>query len=191
MTQSTKTEKIYAKLFSVIHEMPPVEKTRSSGGSFKYKYADLDSVINKAKPVLLKHGLGFTQSIGNVDGKQSLTTRVFSNEGEWIEDTTILPHAKLNGGNEAQEMGSSITYIRRYSLCSMLGIVSDDDTDGVIPMQKKDLTGAINNLRNLYSYLNDDMRARAESHIQNGNEKGIIDATNYAMKIKSDVDKGL
>jgi hypothetical protein len=67
-----------------------------------------------------------------VDEKPAITTRVFHTSGEWIEDTTILPDVAMAKTNAAQNMGASITYMRRYFLCAMLGITSDEDTDAVV-----------------------------------------------------------
>jgi hypothetical protein len=46
-----------------------------------------------------------------------------ADSGEWISSTTVIPLPK----NDPQGMGSAITYARRYSLCAMLGIITEDD----------------------------------------------------------------
>ena len=38
-------------------------------------------------------------------------------------------NVQLKGMNDFQVMGSAITYLRRYSLSSVLGLVTDKDTD--------------------------------------------------------------
>lgn len=98
---------------------------------YNYKYTDLDTVISTVKPVLAKNKLGFMQSLTTLEnGKWAITTRLFSASGEWIEDTTPLPDVSLAKGNAAQNVGAAITYMKRYTLCAMLGISSDEDPDG-------------------------------------------------------------
>jgi hypothetical protein len=84
-------------------------------------------VIN---PLLQKHGLGFIQSINSNDGDNYLNTIVFHSESaEKIESNTLIPIVSLKGMNDYQSFGSGITYYRRYALASMLGLVTDKDTD--------------------------------------------------------------
>lgn len=98
---------------------------------YNYKYTDLDTVISSTKPVLAKNKLGFMQSLTTLEnGKWAITTRLFHAGGEWIEDTTPLPDVSLAKGNAAQNIGAAITYMKRYTLCAMLGISSDEDPDG-------------------------------------------------------------
>lgn len=98
---------------------------------YNYKYTDLDTVISTTKPVLAKYKLGFMQSLTTLEnGKWAITTRLFNADGEWIEDTTPLPEVSLAKGNAAQNVGAAITYMKRYTLCAMLGISSDEDPDG-------------------------------------------------------------
>ena len=57
-------------------------------------------------------------------GHIALETRLIHAEsGQWISSVTIIPLPK----NDPQGMGSAITYARRYSLCAMLGIITEDD----------------------------------------------------------------
>lgn len=98
---------------------------------YNYKYTDLDTVISTVKPIFAKYKLGFMQSLTTLEnGKWAMTTRLFNASGEWIEDTTPLPDVSLAKGNAAQNVGAAITYMKRYTLCAMLGISSDEDPDG-------------------------------------------------------------
>jgi len=77
--------------------------------------------------LLKKHGLGFTQLINEGD---VLTILFHVESGEQIQSSTNIPqNVQLKGMNEFQVLGSAITYIRRYALSSILGIVTDKDTD--------------------------------------------------------------
>jgi len=99
---------------------------------FKSKYAALPDVVQHAGPVLAKHGLAISQFITtgrDVDGAQagdSLVTYLLHTSGEFICHEMRLHLVK----NDPQAQGSAVTYARRYSYMSALGLVADDDDDG-------------------------------------------------------------
>jgi len=103
-----------------------VEVRTRSGGSYKFKYATLDHIIEHIREPLTKNGLWFTQLIETHEGKYRLVTRLLHESGEAIESHTPL---LVSGGNN-QEFGSALTYMRRYSLSALLGLAADDDDDG-------------------------------------------------------------
>ena len=116
-------------------ECPTIHKGTKGYG---YTYADLPAILEVINPLLQKHGLGFTQLIKG----QSIETIVFHIEsGAYLESQTDIPQeVNLKGMNEFQVLGSAITYLRRYALSSMLGIVTDKDNDAAgeqKPKQKK------------------------------------------------------
>jgi hypothetical protein len=99
---------------------------------FRNKYASLDGIMAKVRPVLNKHGLVLTQIPSFVmDGSggvvPALTTRLTHAEsGEHIEDKMLLLLDKQN----SQGLGSALTYARRYSITAFLALVGDEDDDG-------------------------------------------------------------
>ena len=101
----------------------PKDKT-----GYGYKYTDFDTVISTIRPVLAKHKIGFFQAVTTLEGRAALKTTVFSEEDE-ITSTAFLPEVELSKGNGAQKLGAAITYMRRYCLCAMLGLSSDEDVD--------------------------------------------------------------
>ncbi len=111
-------------------EMTNPPKTKSAnvksktGASYKYQYADLAEIIEHVRPVLAKHELAYTQTIDTGE-KTILITRLMHKSGQVLQSTYPLPT-----GAAAQEMGSAITYARRYSLCAILGIAAEEDDDG-------------------------------------------------------------
>ena len=91
---------------------------------FKNKYASLSSVIDAIKPALNEAGIVFIQTASpSDDNKLHLTTRLVHSSGEWIEDTATCPLSK----QDAQGFGSCMSYLRRYSLSSIVGLYQDDD----------------------------------------------------------------
>ncbi|MBR5007839.1 MAG: ERF family protein [Methanocorpusculum sp.] len=127
MNESVSIQTLFSDLVKAQAEFPTLPKDKSGYG---YKYTDLDTVISTVKPILAKHNLGFMQMLTNLDGRSAITTRIFNSSGEWIEDTTPLPDVAMAKTNAAQNLGAAITYMKRYTLCAMLGISSDEDVDG-------------------------------------------------------------
>lgn len=123
---------LYKALAEFQQSVPVIHKGTSGYG---YSYADLPAIFEIINPLLKKHGLGFTQPISTiVDGNNIIPvirTIIFHIEtGEHIEGSTLIPQGvQLAKMNEFQVLGSAITYIRRYALSSMLGLVTDKDTD--------------------------------------------------------------
>lgn len=90
---------------------------------FKSRYADLTSVIEACKAALNKHGITFLQPVRSGETGVVVETVLLHTSGEWISDELELPVSK----NDAQGVGSAITYGRRYGLQSMVGIPAEDD----------------------------------------------------------------
>lgn len=135
MRQSEKINTLLESLVKVQAELPTLPKDKNGYG---YKYTDLDTVITTIKPILSKYNIGFMQMLSTLEnGKSAITTRLFNASGEWVEDTTPLPEVSMAKTNAAQNLGAAITYMKRYSLCSMLGISSDEDVDGNPEMKQK------------------------------------------------------
>jgi hypothetical protein len=127
MKQSESIAELWAALAEVQSELPTMPKSSQAYG---YKYTDLDTITQTIKPILSKHGIGYMQSVGGLaENALTLTTRIFNKKGEYIEDTAALPTITSTKNNAAQTLGMSITYMRRYALCAMLGITSDEDVD--------------------------------------------------------------
>ena len=92
---------------------------------FGQRYASLGSLTDAVRPVLARHGLALLQLAGTPEpSKISLSTMLIHSSGEYIRETMTVPLA----GN-IQQAGGAITYMRRYTLSAMLGIVGDEDDD--------------------------------------------------------------
>lgn len=101
---------------------------------FKSKYATLSAIVSQASPVLAKHGLSVTQLL---DEETVITVLLHSSGQKLISKICIKPTK-----NDAQGIGSAITYARRYSYSAILGIVSDEDDDGNSAVERKALESA-------------------------------------------------
>lgn len=124
---------LFKALANFQQEVPVIHKCTTGYG---YSYADLPAIFETINPLLKKHGLGFTQSVM----PDYIETTVFhADSGEFIKSNTNIPQGvQLKGMNEFQVLGSAITYIRRYALSSILGLVTDKDTDAAGEQVKKE-----------------------------------------------------
>ena len=108
-------------------ELPTIKKdARAQYG----QYADLCGVLSSVTPVLSANGLALTQTFL----EDSLVTTLRHISGEEISSVGKLVIAQ--GKNALHSWGASVTYSRRYHACSILGIVADMDTDGVVEEAK-------------------------------------------------------
>ncbi len=109
-------------------ELQNAKKDKAGHG---YKYADLGACIDVAKSVLAKNGLAVTQMLGMAeDGKQTMITMMTHESGQWMSSEFKLVEAVLAGGggkNPAQQLGSAITYQRRYAFAAIIGLAQEDD----------------------------------------------------------------
>ncbi len=107
-------------------EMPAIPKDQTAdAGSYSYKYADLPTIRSMILPVLTAHNLAVAQDVQTVEGRISVTTRVYHSSGH-VEEFGPL---QLSAGASPQQAGSATTYARRYGLEAALGLASSEDTD--------------------------------------------------------------
>jgi hypothetical protein len=92
---------------------------------FKSKYASFTSCVEACQKPLADNGLSFMQYCEIIGDKYQLVTMIAHISGQWIK--SYFPFNPLD--NKIQTLGSTLSYAKRYSLCAMLGIVSDDDDD--------------------------------------------------------------
>lgn len=124
--------KLAAALVEFQKDLPSVNKGRKANvGSYSYSYADLADCSRVAMPLLSKHGLAFSACPQHTESGYELVGVLMHTSGESLSGA--LPIL----GRTAQEIGSSITYNRRYLLGSLTGLVTDDDDDGALANQAK------------------------------------------------------
>ena len=117
-----------AALAQVQRDLPVVVKAKTAAvGKYSYRYAGLPDVTAAVMPLLAENGLSFIAHPRPVEGGgYELAATLLHTSGESI--TGALP---ING-RTPQEIGSAITYARRYLIGCLTGVVTDDDDDGHI-----------------------------------------------------------
>jgi len=93
----------------------------------KFMYASLSNCLKIVKEELPKHNFALSQAIVRDEGRALLQTRLLHKSGKWYTDGGVPLIAKNT--NDPHQLGSSITYAKRYGLLALLGLDGDDDND--------------------------------------------------------------
>ena len=126
MDRSESITEVLKALSSFQGELENIDKNKQGHG---YKYATLGACIEAAKAPLSTNGLSVVQLVGSNDKGPTMETILGHTSGEFISTTVDMPLAKLQGGgggNPAQILGASITYMRRYQYAAILGLAQED-----------------------------------------------------------------
>jgi len=109
---------IHKKLFTLKSKLGKISKD-STNPFFKSKFFDINGLLENVEPLMNENDLLLLQPIEN----NKVVTRIFDIEtSEFVESSIDLPI-----GVKPQDMGSAITYYRRYSLQSLLASQAEDD----------------------------------------------------------------
>jgi hypothetical protein len=128
-----KSEKIneLCKALTLFHVKVDSISKDAKNPFFKSSYATLHNIQEAIREPLAEAGLTVCQF---PDEQNGLTTIVMHTSGQWIESTYYMNPVK----NDPQSLGSSITYQRRYALCSALNLsIGDEDDDANIATHGK------------------------------------------------------
>jgi hypothetical protein len=118
------SETLASALVNAQAAMPAVAKTAKAVYG---KYATLDEIIERTRPVLNEHGLSITQFPEVTElGAPGLRTTITHTSGESV--SSLMPLLLVK--QDMQSLGSAITYARRYAWAAALGIAADADDDG-------------------------------------------------------------
>lgn len=93
---------------------------------FKAKYASLSAVLKATLPALNRHGIALT-SRTKIEGDRIIVKTCLVFRGLPFVCATWPVGAV---GTSPQQLGSALTYARRYSIQSVLGVAAEDDDDG-------------------------------------------------------------
>ena len=157
-------QNIYEALSALQGELKPLKKNAKvefptqKGGDVKFEYTTLDKIMEYLYPLLGKHGLSVRHEV-NTEGVQAIlthntykvtevkktTSRDFEGaakeevvETELREENVIRSGVvKIASGGDMKDVGSAITYARRYTLTMLFGIASEEDTDAPVIEESK------------------------------------------------------
>ena len=123
-----------ADLVAALGELAEVRAEHEvNAGPIKYKYADLAQIMTAVRPVLAKHNLVVMQDVETSDtGDVLVFTTLVHASGETFKGGPLAAKMPPN----PQQVGSIISYFRRYQLTARLGIAVEDD-DGAAASKGK------------------------------------------------------
>ena len=111
---------------------------------FKSRFLSLDNIISSTRDALSSQGLVLMQFIQGTHELVTVVSRIMHSSGQWIESSVSSKPAKM----DVQQQGSISSYLKRYSMSSLLGINSEIDDDGnssvyISPTQVKSLEALV------------------------------------------------
>jgi hypothetical protein len=125
-TESSELAELFSALAKAQNDMS-VAQNKSNNPFFKSKYSDFTTIVKASRPALSTHGLAIMQRVlPNDKGQQFLHTRLCHSSGQWVESIMHINPSKA----DVQSLASYITYLKRYSYASLVGVVTSDDDDG-------------------------------------------------------------
>jgi hypothetical protein len=131
--EANEARKSYHKAMAAFKLNPPkIDKDKTvSYGNTKYNHASLANVTDKIGEALSKCGLSASWTTKQ-NGSVSVTCKITHIQGHSEETTISAPADKSGSKNEIQSIGSTITYLERYTLLALTGLATSDmDDDGI------------------------------------------------------------
>jgi hypothetical protein len=108
-------------------KIPAIE--RNATGHNDKRYADFSAIARVVDPVLSEFGLSYRFQTTQAD--RISVTCILSHKDGHSEETTLSGPPDASGSKNAiQAIGSTLTYLQRYSLVQMLGLAAARDDDG-------------------------------------------------------------
>lgn len=125
---ATQARKAFDMAIAAAKAEIPVVIKNATGHNSK-RYADFAAIARAVDPVISKHGLSYR--FRTVQTEKISVTCVLSHEAGHYEENTLTAMADTSGNKNAiQAIGSTLSYLQRYSLVQALGIASSEDDDG-------------------------------------------------------------
>ncbi|MGA0311946.1 MAG: ERF family protein [Ilumatobacteraceae bacterium] len=137
LTMTTAQDQIAAALAKA---QARVRKARKNARNphLRNEYADLESVIDATRGALAENGLALVQAPQVVEGAAGVRWTLVHASGQWMSGELMHATGGAKGLRPAQADGVSISYARRYTLASLLGVAVGDDSDGAVEVAGRD-----------------------------------------------------
>jgi hypothetical protein len=115
-----------AALAAATAEIPVIAKNKQGHTG---KYADFAALARVVDPIISKHGLHYRFRTTQDD--RIRVTCILSHDAGHAEENSLVGPADTSGSKNAiQAIGSTLTYLQRYTLSQALGLAASDDDDG-------------------------------------------------------------
>ena len=123
--ENNQAKKAYvAALAQFSADAPAIVKTRQA---HKTKYAGLSETLTAIKPVMQSNGLSHSWKTSQ-EGAQITVACIVTHIQGHSEETSLSSGSDTSGSkNDIQAIGSTVSYLERYTLYAILGLASGDD----------------------------------------------------------------
>jgi hypothetical protein len=136
-------------------EITPVIKNATGHNS--KKYADFAAIAKAVDPIISRHGLSYR--FRTKQDERIHVTCILAHEGGHSEETTLAGPPDATGSKNAiQAIGSTLTYLQRYTLVQALGLAASEDDDGKLAGTGETISDEqVNKLRDLIEEVGADL----------------------------------
>lgn len=162
-------------------------------------YANLGEMFSKTQTALLDANLHVFQFVEDKEGTNFLTTLLTHASGQFISSTLRIPeYPSEKGKTEIQQLGSNITYLKRYQYAAILGLDADADLDGTKLVEeeqkpqksdkqevltKSDVEALLEKTPDYYAYIQNQIKGKRMPAIKDWDEATILAVTAQANKL--------
>ena len=95
-----------------------------------YTHEDLAEIVKTIDPVLTEYGLSYRWRTTQEGARVTVTCIVAHRDGHSEENSLSASPDDSGNKNSIQQVGSTITYLQRYTLKAALGLAASEDDDG-------------------------------------------------------------
>jgi len=131
--EATEARKAFVAALNAFKANPPevLKSTKVSFGNTKYNHASLDSASEIIGAALSKHAISHRWDVNQADGKIKVTCILTHALGHSERVTMEATPDNSGSKNSIQQVGSTVTYLQRYTLFAATGIAAkNEDDDG-------------------------------------------------------------
>jgi hypothetical protein len=149
--EANEARKAYHKSMAEFKQNPPkiVKDKKVEYKNTKYSHASLENVSKVINESLTKHGLSAAWHINQDSGSVAVTCTITHEQGHSESTTMIAPPDNSGSKNGIQAIGSTVTYLQRYTILALTGLAAGDDDDGRLADKKVETTVNENQLADL------------------------------------------
>jgi len=162
------------KLYNLQQEIGAISKD-AKNPFYKSKYFDINSLIKQLQPLLKENRLLLTQPLlGN-----TVETKITCIDSEQVA-VSILELPQIS---DPQKLGSCITYYRRYTLASLLGLQAEDDDGNAA-------SGNVSQVEKAWLNANTPEYSKAIEYLQGGGDLSAIKSKyKISKKVQDELSK--
>jgi len=133
LTISDNCAELFKALATAQGQMGRAYKT-ATNPAFRTKYSDLASILEAVLPSYNAAGIAISQHPVLDGDLVHCTTMLLHESGQWMRSVCTMP---VSGKKDAHAVGSAISYVRRYTLASICGVIQADDDGNAATQQQQ------------------------------------------------------